>query len=53
MFKYLLCDWLKQLIKLFEEILPRTGDQIFDLNKQTQRIWLTVVAINFNVAMKK
>ena len=40
-------------MKLFETILPRTDDQTFDLKKQTQRILKTVVAINFNVAMKK
>ena len=31
-------DCLKQLIQLFEAILPCTDDQIFDLNKRTQRI---------------
>ena len=40
-----------QLIKLFEAILPRSDDQIFDLNKQTQRIWKTAATINFNVAI--
>ena len=51
---YLLCDCLKQLIKLSETILPRGGrSEIFDLNKETQRIWKTVVAINFNVAIKQ
>ena len=41
-----------QLIKLFEAILPRSDDQIFDLNKQTQRIWKTAATINFNIAIK-
>ena len=41
-----------QLIKLFEAILPRSDDQIIDLNKQTQRIWKTAATINFNIATK-
>ena len=36
------CDCLKEL-----KANPRTDDQIFDLNKQTQRIW------KLNVANKK
>ena len=43
---------LKQLIQLFEAILPRTDDQIFELNKQTQKIWKSV-AMNLNVTIKK
>ena len=42
-FRYYLCDFLKQLIQLFDAILPRPDDQIFDLNKQTQRIRKTVI----------
>ena len=45
LFKHWLGDCLKQLIQLFEATLPR-ADQIFDLNKQTRRIWKTVVAIH-------
>ena len=52
LFKCWLRDCLKQLIQLPEATLPR-ADQIFDLNKQTGRIWKIVVAINFNIATKK
>ena len=41
---YKLCDCLKQLIQLFEANFPCPDDQVFDMNKQTQRIWKTVVA---------
>ena len=30
LFKYQLCDCLKQLIQLSEAILPRTDEEIFD-----------------------
>ena len=40
----LIIDCLKQLIQLFEANFPCPDDQVFDMNKQTQRIWKTVVA---------
>ena len=46
----ILIMWLIKLLKACSKLLKansRTDDQIFDLNKQTQRIW------KLNVAIKK
>ena len=42
--RYWLCDCLKLLIQLFEANFPCPDDQVFDMNKETQMIWKTVVA---------
>ena len=57
-FRYYLCDCLKELIKLLKacskllKANPHTDDQIFDRNKQTQRIWKLSVAIKKKFPMK-
>ena len=53
LFKYQLCDYLKQLIKLFETILPRTDDEMFDVSKQRQRTWKTMSLSKLFLALAK